>query len=294
MFKKLIWSTAGLTALGVFVFGDDAWSYLSTTVSTVRSAVKQEVPLEFEVQRARDLVAQVDGEVGRCLRVIAEDEVGVDELRREIATQTADHAVQKEQIFQLRGDLKNPQDTYTYAGKAYTHSEVQRDLAERFRRYQLVEETLQSRREVLTAREKALASARKKLEAMLDGKEQLQVQIENLDARLKTLQAAQVASSVNFDESQVARTRQLIRELNKQVDVRQKLLQGNGDTTGLIPLDEPVSSTAEITEQVDQYFSPKVSQKPQPIPVTISAPVPAATTSITPAVGDNVAVTTGS
>lgn len=286
MLQKLLWSTAGVTALGLFVFGEDAWSYLTTSVSTVRQAVKQEVPLEFEVQRARELVTQVDGEIRRCLRVIAEDEVNVDDLRKQIATQTEEHARQKEHVLQLRSDLKENRETYTYRGRAYTRGEVQQDLADRFHRYQLVEDTIKSRREVLVSREKALGAARKKLEAMLDGKEQLQVQIENLDARLKTLQAAQSASDVAFDESQVSRTRQLIQELNKQVEVRQKLLQGNGDTTGLIPLDAPELPNSEITQQIDTYFQTESDSAAQPAtPATAPTATPAVATPTTVEVG---------
>lgn len=254
MLKQAIIGSSVVALLGGFVLGRDAWSYVATSVSSMRQAIKREVPIEFEVQRARDLVAQVDHEIRKCLHVIAEEEVSVDDLRREVDLQTAAHQRTKEQILVQRKDLEQKRDTYHYGGRIYTVSEVERDLADRFSRYQTVDETLRSRQQVLTARESSLAAARRKLDSMLDSKEQLLVQIENLDARLKTLQASQLASTVAVDDSQIARTRQLIAHLNKQIEVRQKLVDGTGNLSGLIPIEAPAQSSTNITSRIDQFF----------------------------------------
>lgn len=256
MLKKAIIGTSVVAVLGGLILGRDSWSYLRTSISSMRQAVKREVPIEFEVQRARDLVSQVDGEIRKCLHVIAEEEVNVDDLRREVDLQTAEHQRQKEQILTQRRDLEQKKETYSYGGRIYTVSEVEHDLSDRFSRYQTVEETVNSRRQVLSAREKSLAAARQKLENMLDSKEQLIVQIENLEARLKTLQASQVtATTIAVDDSQIARTRQLIAHLNKQIEVRQKLADGAGNISGLIQIDVKPESNPNITAQIDKYFS---------------------------------------
>lgn len=255
MLKKAIIGTSVVAVLGGLILGRDSWSYLRTSVSSMRQAVKREVPIEFEVQRARDLVSQVDGEIRKCLHVIAEEEVNVDDLRRELDLQLAAHQRQKEQILTQRRDLEQQKETYSYGGRIYTVSEVERDLSDRFTRYQTVEETVNSRRQVLTARERSLAAARQKLENMLDSKEQLIVQIENLEARLKTLQASQVtATTIAVDDSQIARTRQLIAHLNKQIEVRQKLADGAGNTSGLIQIEVKSETNPNITAQIDKYF----------------------------------------
>lgn len=261
MFKKAVIGTSVVAILGGLVFGRDSWSYVKTSYTSMRSAIKREVPIEFEIQRARDLVSQVDGEIRKCLHVIAEEEVNVESLRRDFDLQAAAHQRCKDQILVQRRDLTEKKDTYNYAGRIYTVSEVEQDLADRFSRYQTVEETMKSRQQVLTAREKSLAAARNKLDSMLDSKEQLQVQIENLDARMKTLQASQVASTVNVDDSQIARTRELIAHLNKQIEVRQKLVDGAGNQTGLIEIDVAAEPRADITAQIDKYFGAQSESK---------------------------------
>ncbi|MES2791559.1 MAG: hypothetical protein V4719_18215 [Planctomycetota bacterium] len=269
MLKQALIGTSVAAVLGGFVLGRDSWSYVATSVSSMRQAIKREVPIEFEVQRARDLVFQVDSEIRKCLHVIAEEEVNVDDLRKEVDLQAAAHQQSKDQILVQRRDLQEKKDTYSYAGRIYTVSEVEQDLADRFSRYRTVEETLQSRQQVLKAREHSLTAARRKLDSMLDSKEQLLVQIENLDARLKTLQASQVASTVNVDDSQIARTRQLIAHLNKQIEVRQKLVDGTGNVSGLIPIDVPSGPRADITAQIDQFFGAQPEVKS-----TVQSPAP--------------------
>ena len=93
-----------------------------------------------------------------------------------------------------------------------------------------------SKRQILTAREKNVYAAREKLDGMLGQKRDLEVQLENLDARLKTIQAAQTASNVQLDDSQLGRAKKLIGELNKQLDVAQRMLDADGKFTGLIPV----------------------------------------------------------
>ncbi len=79
---------------------------------------------------------------------------------------------------------------------------------------------------------------------------------------MKTLQASQVASTVNVDDSQIARTRQLISHLNKQIEVRQKLVDGEGNQTGLIEIEVAAEPQANITAQIDKYFSAQPEAKP--------------------------------
>jgi chromosome segregation ATPase len=251
--KKLVIGTAAAAAVGALVFGRDCGSYMRTSVSSVQKAIKSEVPLEFEIQRAREMVDHLVPDIRKCMHVIAEEEVNVEDLNREIARTEKNLAKQKDQILALRTDLGSSKSNLRYAGRKYTPDEVKRDLAQRFERFKVAEETLASRRQILEAREKSLVAAREKLDGMLAAKQNLEVQVENLDARLKTLQAAETASHVNIDDSQLARAKQLIREINKQLDVKVKMLDAEGQLVG-IPVDAASEVPENLSEQIDAYF----------------------------------------
>jgi len=256
MITKLLVGTAAAGLLGIFVFGRDVCSYMSTSVTSVRDAIKSEVPLEFEIQRAREMVDNLVPDIRKCMHVIAEEEVNVEDLQREVARKEKELGKQKEQILALRSDLGGGQSAFRYAGRVYTSEDVRRDLSQRFERYKVAEETLASKQQILQARLKSLSAAREKLDGMLAAKQDLEIQIENLDARLKTLQAAQTASEVQIDDSQLARAKKLIRELNKQLDVKERMLDAEGQLTGLIPVDaeEDDDIPADLSAQIDEYF----------------------------------------
>ena len=78
---------------------------------------------------------------------------------------------------------------------------MQTDLANRFERYKTSEATLASLKEIRDARQKSLAAARQKLEGMLAAKRQLQVEVENLEARMQMVAAAKTTSNYQFDEA---------------------------------------------------------------------------------------------
>jgi hypothetical protein len=51
---------AGVTRLiGALVFGKDVVSYLASSETSVRSAIKDNVPIEFELRRVCDLLDQI-------------------------------------------------------------------------------------------------------------------------------------------------------------------------------------------------------------------------------------------
>ncbi len=253
MAKKALIGVAAAAVLSTLVFGRDALSYVKTFGSSARDAIKAEVPLEFEIQRARNMVGNLVPDIRKCMHVIAEEEVNVEHLSKDIARAESDLGKQKEEILALRLHVDQGR-PYQYASRTYSPNEVKRDLSSRFERYKTAEATLASKRQILTAREKSVDAAREKLDGMLASKRDLEVQIENLDARLKTVQAAQTASSVVLDDSQLARAKKLIGDLNKQLDVAQKMLDADGKFTGLIPVDTAAQVPEDLSNQIDEYF----------------------------------------
>ena len=255
MIKKLILGGVGAVVLGTLVFGGDVFSYAKTWGSSIRESVKSEVPIEFEVRRARDMVEELLPQIRQCMHVIAEEQVDVEYLETDLAKKTDALAGQKQEILALRGHLESGKDIFTFASRTYTSDEVKRDLSARFRRYKTAEESAQRDAQILDARRKALTASEERLENMLAAKSDLEVEIERLETRLKTVQAAQATTTLEIDDSQLARAKRLIGELNKQLDVREKMLDADGKFTGLIPVDLDGAVKAEdLADEIDSYF----------------------------------------
>lgn len=252
--KKFVIGAAVLATLGTFVFGRDVVSYMKTAGNSVRQAVKAEVPVDFEVERARKMVEDLVPDIRRCMHVIAEQQVDVETLQGEIQETELAMKQQKEAMFTLRSDLESSETQFVYANRTYSKDEIRTDLAQRFDRFKVATDTLKRNQQILRAREKALDANREKLENMLSAKMDMEVQIEQLEARLKSVQAAETVSNLEIDSSQLTRAKSLIKDLNKQLDVKEKLLDAEGKFTGLIPVDTKVEEKRDVVKQMDEYF----------------------------------------
>jgi predicted nuclease with TOPRIM domain len=256
MFKKILIGSVIAIGLGTFVFGREAFSYLRTGCRNVQNAVKSEVPVEFEIERAKTLVDQLVPDIRQCMHVIAEQQVDIEHLTAALGRKEGELGKQKEAILALRGDLDSGKSIFTYASRKYSTTDVKRDLATRFERFKAAEEILAADRQILTAREQTLVANREKLDSLMQAKKELEVKLEQLQARLHTVRAAEAVSHLAIDDSNLSHARKLIDDLNKQLDVKQRVLDAEVKFTGLIPVEkaEP-TAPANLTEQIDAYFS---------------------------------------
>ena len=87
MFRFAKYAVVTLLVVGVggFLFLGRAFpSYLRTSASAVTGSVKNSVPIEFELRRARDLIKAILPELQAQVRAIAEEEVAISALEAEI------------------------------------------------------------------------------------------------------------------------------------------------------------------------------------------------------------------
>lgn len=258
MCKKIVMAATGLClVLGLF-FGRDAASYVGTSVGWVKDSVKNSVPPEFELERARRMVKELVPDIRKNMHVIAQEEVEVARIEREIAATEEALVKDKAELARLSGDLKAQPVSFTYGGRNYTEAQVKRDLKARFDRYKTKEATLESLKEIHEARLSSLQAAQNKLVGMQTSKRQLEVDLQNLEAKLKMVEAAQTTCDYNFDDSRLSRCKELVSELHTRLDVAQKLVDADAQELGEIPLDETVSG--DIVAEVDDYLAGDTQQ----------------------------------
>jgi peptidoglycan hydrolase CwlO-like protein len=184
MIKKVLMGVGALVVLPALFFGRDASSYFHTAKNNMRDAVKQEIPAEFEVERVRDMVENLVPDIRQCMHVIAEQQVDMEHLQSDIVRREDTIADQEKILLSMTKDLDGGHQEIQYASRTYTSDEVKRDLAVRFDKFKVAKEALQRDRKILKAREKALVANQQKLDNMLSAKQDLEVQIAQLDARL--------------------------------------------------------------------------------------------------------------
>ena len=247
-----VMGTVGLGLLGGMLFGKDIISYAKSSAKGVRAAVKDSVPIDFELRRARDLLEGIIPEMQANIRVIATEEVEVAALKGEIAKQRDGLNDEQSKIKTLRVTLEQPQAQYTFAGRAYTRDDVKGDLAARFERYKESEVVVASKVKVLEAREKSLDAARQMLAKTTSEKRILESRIEALASQYRLVKAASVGSKIQVDNSKLAQTEKLIAQIQKRLDVAERVLAHESQFVESIPVDTVVEE--DLVAQVDDYF----------------------------------------
>ena len=253
MVKKGLFIGGGVLLLLGLLFGTSASSYVKTSMRGVRQTVRDSVPVGFEIERARQMIKDLDPEIRSNMHLIAKEEVDVSSLREQVAATEKNLAKSKADIERLNTDLKRGDSSFVYCGKSYTAKQVENDLANRFSQFKVKEQTIDKLQQILAARERGLTAGREKLKAMQSAKQQLEVDVANLEARLEMVKVAQSTSDFNFDDSRLARTKDLVKDIGARIDVAEKLVNADTSYAGEINLEE--AQDTNITEQVTQYFN---------------------------------------
>src|SRR5688572_19450528 len=251
--KGMVLGAAALLLLGL-LFGREGFSHVKTSLGWVRQSVRESVPVDFEISRARQMIKDLDPEIHRNMHLIAKEEVEVKHLRDQLADADKQLVKNRSDIERLTHDLKRGDSHFVYCGKSYSAKQVESDLSRRFDQYKVKEATLTKLNQVLAARDRGLEAGREKLKAMQAAKGQLEVDVANLEARLEMVKVAQSTSEFNFDDSRLSRTKELVRDISARIDVAEKLVNAETTYPGQISLDEEETGS-NISEQITAYFN---------------------------------------
>ncbi|MCA9193444.1 MAG: hypothetical protein KDB03_16845 [Planctomycetales bacterium] len=253
MLKKMaVLGVAGLIGAGA-VAGTGAWSYVRTCAHSASETVRDSVPIQWEIKRARQMIEDLKPEIAKNLQVVAKEEVEVKRLASEIAKKEAILAKGHGEILRLKGDLESGSVRFVYAGRSYTDEQVRDDLANRFKQYKVHEQTTNKLTQILNAREKNLTAAQQKLDEMLAARRELEVEVENLQARLTMVEVAQTSSPMSLDDSQLSETKRLLDDIRTRIDVSEQMIANEGALMGTIQLDNE-SDSADLLNQITDYF----------------------------------------
>ncbi len=252
MVKKVVFAGGCLMILGLLCFGHEAFSYMRTSAGCLKDSVRNSVPIEFQIERARRMIKDLKPEVRRNMHVIAKEEAKLERLGQRIAAADERSCSDREKLMRLKDDVSSGKPVFMYAGRSYSIQQVKVDMSNRFKRFKTAEATLESLRQIHRARESSLKAARHKLEGMLAAKRQLLVEVENLEAQRQMVAAAQTTSNYHFDDSKLGRVKELISDLQIRLDTERKLVEAEDYFHDEIPLDE--STPDDIVEQVTSYF----------------------------------------
>src|SRR5438105_4035995 len=250
--KTVVMVGLGVGLVGGLLFGREAVSYFKSAVGSVRDVAKDNVPIEFELRRARDLLNDIIPEMQANIRVIAQQEVEISNLKTEIAQSNKALCDEKCKVQKLRETLSTQQTVYNINGLNYSRQAVTDELSRRFDRFKEAEVIMAGKQRLLENREKSLQAGISMLEKTRSQKSLLENQIETLEGQFRLVQAAAVGSKLHIDHSKLAQTQKVLADIKKQLDVAERVLAHESHFTEEIKVD--VVDEKELTASVDEHF----------------------------------------
>ena len=93
------------------------------------------MPLEWELKRARQMIADLKPEIEVNAKRIAREKVDFAKLEKQLDQTNERLAKTQSDIERLSEDLRSENEYYSYGGRTYTSAQVQSDLGNRFKRF---------------------------------------------------------------------------------------------------------------------------------------------------------------
>jgi hypothetical protein len=245
--------TGLILVVGSFlVFGQNAWSYARSTLHGWRTSMNDSVPVEYELERAREMLDEIIPEMHANIRMIAKEEVELAHLKQDIARSEEALAEQETRISRLTNLLEGEKVFFTFGDNRYSRTEVKRDLANKFERYKEAQVVLAGKRKLLEQRKRSLQSAIEMLDKARGKKAILEQKVAALASKHRLIQAASIGSEMEMSDSTLAQADKLIADIQKRLEVSERVLAHEGRFVEPIQMD--VGTEEELISEVRGYF----------------------------------------
>src|SRR5262249_19575288 len=183
--KGLLGAALGAGTL-FLVFGTSAPSYIKTAFCRMRQSAKDAIDPQFEIERAKSEIANLQPAFDQNKETLARAEVAAEHLEAEIGRITAnlDHA--KPAIPALRDTVKGG--AFGLPGHVADAAEgLKAQIASRWDHYNYTTAVLKEKHDVLKAKRQMIEAAHRKLEALREQKSNLLARLAKVEAKLQTI-----------------------------------------------------------------------------------------------------------
>lgn len=220
-------------------------SYAGTLWTQVKTETKNQVPTRFELERVRHEIVQMDGDISKMIRPIAEHMAAINQLKKDLKTNRDNLADQKTVLLTMTKDLESNSPLLSYGGEAYSADRVRHKLQRDFQSYQRLEKNLQSQEKLLEAKERALVGTREQLAKLMAKKHEYEIRLAQLEADEETLQVARLGTRLEIDDSRATEIEAALKEIERRHEVQRaevELRTGNLASDN-IPVGQPARPT---------------------------------------------------
>jgi hypothetical protein len=263
MLKKMFVASVAV-AVGLFVLSHTRMaSYGGTAWNKIRETTKNQVPVEFEIERIKHEIAQLTPDIKKNLSILASEIVAVEELKDQVTLAKTNLTKQRESVRLMKDALKDGTELVSWSGRRIRNSTMRDKVAIELAACQRCEKEIENKEQLLEAKERALDIARQQLAEMRSQKDDLEVQVANLETEVKTIRLAQTRSKFQIDDSRLAHIKGSLNELKNRLkveDTQRRLFSefGEGDE---IPSAPKTKTSEQVIREVEAYLGDKADIK---------------------------------
>jgi len=256
MWKKLI-LVGVVAALGVGLYqgGKKLVHRASEAITSIDENDDDDMPVEKKIAAMRKETAKLDKDIDKAKNELAKEIVEVKELNSKVSETRASIETDQKVLVQRGEAIKDATSKVKYGNSTVSVSEAkarfEKDVDAHIKR----KKSLEGMEKALATREQVKETLKKQLDGLIRQQQEMTAEIDAVEADYKALQLAQIESKYQQDDTRLAKIKEDLRKVKKNLDVKKEKLN-------LAPVGRPEEAAAESGRTVDDNINLLNGKKP--------------------------------
>jgi chromosome segregation ATPase len=228
-------------------------SYAGTCAAQVGEEMKRQIPTKFELERIRHEVAQLDQDVSRMIRPVAEYKTQIDWMRKDLHKSQARLDERRQHLLTMTDDLKNNPVSITY-DRDYPTEVIRHKLQKDFDSFKRLEAHVKTQQKLLEAKEASLKASQEQLAKVITKKREYELRLAQLEAEEETMQVARIGNKLQLDDSRATQIEAALTEVERRHDDERNFveLKAGALVTDSIPVQQRALDVHAIRTYLQQ------------------------------------------
>jgi chromosome segregation ATPase len=214
MLKKIVIAAVAVVA-GLAVLNHS--SLVKTYWNKMCHSAKRMVPPEVRLQQLNTEIANIDNDIRKNIGRVAAMQEEVNDFEKKVGAQRAHLSDLKTDMTAMQKSLEDRSGKVNKVDASALTRKLDRTVTE----YTCLKETNKIHEKVLEAKKQALETAKNRLTKMVNEKEKLTLLSARLAGHLEAVKLQQTGTAVEFDDSAIARCRELANEIESRLNTAQ-------------------------------------------------------------------------
>lgn len=218
--KKKYLLVGVIAALALVLIGTktNLASYARTFITQVERQADQSIPTKFEIERIRQEIASLDGDMNTMIRPIAEYKADIIRTRKEIAASQQTIEEKKQGLLVCVKKLEDNPKFVVCGGKQVSAEKYKAEVQRQTDLVKALEKNLKTQQQVLEAKEKSFKATQEQLEKVIAKQREYVARLADLEALDQSLQVARIASDIKIDTSRTTQIEDALKKLEHKLE----------------------------------------------------------------------------